>query len=53
MTKDAMRPETVKGIYKVEWPLFNHIDFVVASDADILVYDKILEILATYNPYRP
>lgn len=48
MTQEAMLEDTIKGFYKVEWPSFNHVDFVVANDADILVYDKILEILESH-----
>lgn len=45
MIKDAMNPEAVKELIKVEWPFFNHIDFVTANDADLLVYDRVVEIL--------
>ncbi|CAL8080437.1 unnamed protein product [Orchesella dallaii] len=47
-TRDAMRPETIKGLYKIDFSLFNHLDFVVAVDADKLVYNKILELMQVY-----
>jgi len=35
----------VKEINLVEWPDFNHLDFVSAIDADILVYHKIVDTM--------
>ncbi|ODM92166.1 Lipase 3 [Orchesella cincta] len=44
-TKQAIPSKYMKGFYRVDWPLFNHIDFLMANDADILVYKKILTIM--------
>ncbi|ODM88426.1 Lipase 3 [Orchesella cincta] len=41
--RNAIPPEYVRGFYQVDWPLFNHIDFLMANDADILVYNRILQ----------
>ncbi|CAL8131347.1 unnamed protein product [Orchesella dallaii] len=43
--RNAIPEKFLRGFYKVEWPKFNHIDFVVAKDADILVYHKIRHII--------
>ncbi|CAL8080431.1 unnamed protein product [Orchesella dallaii] len=48
-TRDALPPETVQGYSRVNWTLFNHVDFMVAKDADVLVYNGILEILEDYK----
>ncbi|ODM99121.1 Lipase 3 [Orchesella cincta] len=45
ITRDHMRPGVVKEVIKVDWSLFNHVDFVNAKDADTLVYNKVLQIL--------
>lgn len=44
-TRDAIPSKYMKGFYKVEWSLFNHIDFLMAKDADVLVYHKIRDII--------
>ncbi|CAL8131311.1 unnamed protein product [Orchesella dallaii] len=44
-TRDAIPKEFMKGFYKVESELFNHIDFLMAKDADVLVYNKVLSIV--------
>ncbi|CAL8131293.1 unnamed protein product [Orchesella dallaii] len=33
------------GLYRVNWPLFHHIDFLMARDADILVYNGIVDTI--------
>jgi len=35
----------VKEINLVDWPDFNHLDFVSAIDADTLVYNKIVDAM--------
>lgn len=45
MLRDALPKNTVKDMFRVDWPLFNHIDFVTANDADTLVYNNVLQIL--------
>ncbi len=35
--------------YPVPYPEWNHVDFLVGVDADLLVYDKILGHLANLN----
>ena len=37
------------GVYEVELPLFNHLDFVYGIDAKTLVYDKILSIMNDFE----
>ncbi|CAL8131351.1 unnamed protein product [Orchesella dallaii] len=43
--RDAVPGKYMKGFHKVDWYKFNHIDFVTAKDADILVYHKIRDIM--------
>ncbi|CAL8131345.1 unnamed protein product [Orchesella dallaii] len=43
--RNAMPPDVMRGFHKVEWPKFNHVDFMIAKDADILVYNKIRDII--------
>jgi len=43
--RDAISSKYLKGFYRVDWPLFNHIGFAMAKDADILVYQKILKVI--------
>ncbi|CAL8068154.1 unnamed protein product [Orchesella dallaii] len=44
-TRDAIPSTYMKGFHRVDWPLFNHVDFLMAKDADVLVYNKILRTL--------
>ncbi|ODM90501.1 Lipase 3 [Orchesella cincta] len=44
-TRDEIPAHFMRGFYQVEWPLFTHVDFLMAKDADILVYNKILNIM--------
>ncbi|CAL8131349.1 unnamed protein product [Orchesella dallaii] len=43
--KNAIPVKYLKGFHQVEWHKFNHIDFCMAKDADILVYHKIRGIM--------
>ncbi|ODM90503.1 Lipase 3 [Orchesella cincta] len=44
-TRNAIPVQFMRGFYQVEWPLFTHPDFIMARDADIFVYNKILNIM--------
>jgi predicted double-glycine peptidase len=35
--------------HTVEWPKFNHFDFVTAKDADKLVYDHVVKIMDKFS----
>ncbi|CAL8131353.1 unnamed protein product [Orchesella dallaii] len=43
--KSAIPVEYMKGFHQVEWHKFNHIDFFMGKDADVLVYHKIRQIM--------
>ncbi|CAL8131341.1 unnamed protein product [Orchesella dallaii] len=43
--QDAIPRKYLKGFHRVDWHKFNHIDFLMAKDADILVYHKIRDIM--------
>ncbi|ODM99120.1 Lipase 3 [Orchesella cincta] len=45
ITLNHMQPGVVKEVIRVDWNLFNHVDFIFAKDADTLVYNKVLQIL--------
>jgi len=40
----------VVDMYMIPWPKFNHIDFLFAINAQSLVFDHVLELLAKYGP---
>ncbi|CAL8121105.1 unnamed protein product [Orchesella dallaii] len=44
-TRDAIPSKYMRGFYRVEWSQFNHLDFITANDADVLVYNRILNIM--------
>ncbi|CAL8131355.1 unnamed protein product [Orchesella dallaii] len=43
--RDAIPAKYMKGFHRVAWPKFNHLDFLIAKDADVLVYHKIRDIM--------
>jgi len=51
--RDAIPAEYLKGFYRVDWPLFNHIDFAIAKDADILVYQRIIKVMNELEQNQP
>ncbi|CAL8131291.1 unnamed protein product [Orchesella dallaii] len=42
---NAIAPPYRAGLYRVDWPLFHHIDFLMAKDADKLVYNGIVDTI--------
>ncbi|CAL8134264.1 unnamed protein product [Orchesella dallaii] len=49
ITAKKMKSGTLKGNYKVANKYFNHVDFVVAKDADKLIYNRILREMKRYK----
>lgn len=47
--RSAFPVGAVKGFFKVDWKLFNHIDFVMAKDVDKLVYKGLVQIMDEYR----
>jgi len=39
-----MQPGVVKEVIRVDWSLWNHLDFILAKDVDTMVYNKVLQI---------
>ncbi|CAL8134276.1 unnamed protein product [Orchesella dallaii] len=50
ITASKMKPGVLKGNYKVGNKYFNHVDFILAKDADLLVYNKILSEMKKFKP---
>jgi len=49
ITAKKMKAGVLKGNYKVMNKYFNHADFLVAKDADKLVYNRILSEMRRYK----
>ncbi|ODM89635.1 Lipase 3 [Orchesella cincta] len=43
--RDAMPTKYMRGFHAIEWPAFNHVDFLIANDADVLLYNKIMKYI--------
>ncbi|ODM89842.1 Lipase 3 [Orchesella cincta] len=43
--RDSLPPKFMRGYHGVEWTAFNHVDFLIAKDADVLLYNKILQTM--------
>ncbi|CAL8131315.1 unnamed protein product [Orchesella dallaii] len=50
--RNAIPKEFMRGFYKVGWHKFNHIDFLMAKEADILLYHKIRDIIMDLEQYN-
>ena len=48
ITKTARLKELVHFV-RVNATTFNHLDFLLGKDADVLVYDPVIKILKRYN----
>ncbi|CAL8080467.1 unnamed protein product [Orchesella dallaii] len=49
-TKSQMQDDTVLENIRVDWDLFNHFDFLIAKDADTLLYNPILSLIQESMP---
>ncbi|CAL8080470.1 unnamed protein product [Orchesella dallaii] len=49
-TQSQMKDGTVLENFRVDWELFNHPDFVVAKDADKLVYNQVVSLIQRIPP---
>ncbi|ODN01192.1 Lipase 3 [Orchesella cincta] len=49
ITARKLKSGVLKGKFKVKNKLFNHADFIIAKDADKLVYNKILSEMKKYK----
>jgi len=45
----TLLPNVIENV-RVNWTNWNHIDYLYGKDADILVYDKILQVLDQRRP---
>lgn len=52
MTRSALPQDTLKGLYPVQWKLFNNLDFLIAKNADKLVYTRVLDNLKEYSKIK-
>ncbi|ODM90624.1 Lipase 3 [Orchesella cincta] len=50
ITASKMKSGVLKGNYKVRNKYFNHVDFIMAKDADRLIYNKVLSEMRKYKP---
>ncbi|ODM88618.1 Lipase member N [Orchesella cincta] len=44
-----LSPATLRGVYRVNDDTFNHYDFVVARDANVLVYKPLIELIKGFG----
>lgn len=49
ITASKLRAGVLKGMIRVKDKLFNHIDFILAKDADKLIYNRILREMRKFK----
>ncbi|CAL8080473.1 unnamed protein product [Orchesella dallaii] len=52
-TQSKMLNTTVVENIRVDWSMFNHLDFQMAKDADTLVYNQVLDLIQSIPPPPP